>query len=252
MEFGIFLISLKEDNTRRDKLIFRFKNSYKNFKFIDAIDGSKLETNQYFLYALNSFKINNLFLSPAEIGCCLSHMKAYDEFINSNLDYALILEDDVIGDDESIKLAFEYVKHLDDKSVFICGCQDGLEGRFSAFGKKIQDNFYLVSKHSHSSIYRAAAYILSKDCAKQILKAHQDALYPADFWSCLLKKADLNMYFSDIFSHPIDLSDSKIQSSRVSKGYNKKNILSYFKSLRYIFLTRIEVLFKGFERIFKR
>ena len=88
----------------------------------------------------------------AEVGCSLSHVKAYEAFLASEAKFALIFEDDVIGDDNAIKEAFLAASKMPENSVLICGMQDGLEGRFSAFGKKVDSSLskplWQVSKHS--------------------------------------------------------------------------------------------------------
>lgn len=250
MKNEIYLISLKDAKARRDRLKERFK-SFDEFKLIGGIDGRIMNAKEYFSLSLASFKAYAKLLSPAEIGCALSHMKAYEEFLKSDAKFALIFEDDVIGDDEGIKKAFELAENICENSVFICGCQDGLEGRFSAFGKRIKDELYLVSKHSHASIYRAAAYILTKSSAKALLQTHLKAVCVTDFWSYLLKKNQLKMYFSDIFSHPLDLGDSLIQGARDERGYERVRFQAYLNSFKYVLATRIEAKFGGYERIFK-
>ncbi|MDO5046108.1 glycosyltransferase family 25 protein [Campylobacter sp.] len=251
MDNQIFLISLKSDEARRHKLKERF-NSYDKFELIDAIDGRVMSAKEYFGYALASFKAYQRLLSPAEIGCALSHMKAYEEFLKSDAKTALILEDDVIGDDEGIKKAFELAEKMSENSILMCGCQNVSTARFSIFGKKLAENFYLVSKHSHVSVYGTVAYAVNKNSAKALLDTQKEAICTADFWSYLLKKSDTKMYFSDIFKHPSDLSDSNIQEARDSRGYGKKGLKAYFNSLKYVLATRFEAKFKGYERIFKR
>lgn len=249
-ENRVFLISLKKDEARRETLKKRFE-SYDEFNLIDAIDGRIMNAKEYFSYALASFKAYGRFLSPAEVGCTLSHMKAYEEFLASEAKFALIFEDDVIGDDNGIKKAFDLARKIDENSILICGCQDGLAGRFSAFGKRLEDGFYLVSKRSHVSIYRAAAYIVTKNSAEALLETHKRAVCTTDLWSYLLDSNGLKMYFSDIFAHPLDLSDSNINAERDERGYAKLNSKALFRSFKYILATRYEAEFKGYERIFK-
>lgn len=251
MDNQIFIISLKKDEARRQKLKERFK-SYDEFSLIEAVDGRTMNAMEYFKHAVASFNAYGKFLSPAEIGCTLSHMKAYGEFLKSEAKFALMFEDDVIGSDEGIKEAFKLAEKMPSNAILICGCQDGLEGRFSAFGKRVDEKLYLVSAHSCSAIYRAAAYILTKDSAKALLETHKRAICTTDFWSYLLKENKLDMYFSDIFAHPTDLSDSSIQSTRDARGYERQNLKAYVSSLKYILATRFEAKFRGYERIFKR
>ena len=247
----VFVISLKSDEARREKLKERFKN-YGEFKLVEATDGRAMSAKEYYGYALPSLEAYGRLLSPSEVGCSLSHARAYEEFLKSDASFALILEDDVIGDESGIKKAFETAARMDAGSALICGAQDGLEGRFSAFGKKLDEDFWLVSKRSYGTIYRAAAYVLDRRAAEKILQTHKKALCVADFWQILLLKNGLKMYFSDIFAHPLDLSGSNIQAERVQRARDKASFKTRLNSLKYVVATRFESVFCGFERIFKR
>lgn len=247
----VFVISLKSDVARREKLKGRFKN-YDEFKLVEATDGRAMSAKEYYGYALASLEAYGRLLSPSEIGCSLSHVRAYEEFLKSDAKFALILEDDVIGDENGVKKAFETAAKMDEGSVLICGAQDGLEGRFSAFGKKLEDDFWLVSKRSYGTIYRAAAYVLDRRAAETVLQTHKKALCVADFWRILLLQNGLKMYFSDIFAHPTDLVDSNIQAERVQRAQAKVSPLARLNSLKYVAATRFEAVILGYERIFKR
>ena len=247
----VFVISLKSDEARREKLKERFKN-YGEFKLVEATDGRAMSAKEYYGYALASLEAYGRLLSPSEVGCSLSHVRAYEEFLKSDASFALILEDDVIGDESGIKKAFETAAKMDAGSALVCGAQDGLEGRFSAFGKKLDEDFWLVSKRSYGTIYRAAAYVLDRRAAEKILQTHKKALCVADFWQILLLKNGLKMYFSDIFAHPLDLSGSNIQAERVQRARDKASFKTRLNSLKYVVATRFESVFCGFERIFKR
>ena len=247
----VFVISLKSDEARREKLKERFKN-YGEFKLVEATDGRAMSAKEYYGYALPGLEAYGRLLSPSEVGCSLSHARAYEEFLKSDASFALILEDDVIGDESGIKKAFETAAKMDAGSALICGAQDGLEGRFSAFGKKLDEDFWLVSKRSYGTIYRAAAYVLDRRAAEKILQTHKKALCVADFWQILLLKNGLKMYFSDIFAHPLDLSGSNIQAERVQRARDKASFKTRLNSLKYVVATRFESVFCGFERIFKR
>ncbi|WP_276709476.1 glycosyltransferase family 25 protein [Campylobacter rectus] len=247
----VFVISLKSDEARREKLKERFKN-YGKFKLVEATDGRVMSAKEYYGYALASLEAYGRLLSPSEVGCSLSHVRAYEEFLKSDAKFALILEDDVIGDESGIKKAFETAAKMDADSALVCGAQDGLEGRFSAFGKKLDEDFWLVSKRSYGTIYRAAAYVLDRRAAEKILQTHKKALCVADFWQILLLKNGLKMYFSDIFAHPLDLSGSNIQAERVQRARDKASFKTRLNSLKYVVATRFESVFCGFERIFKR
>lgn len=248
----VYLISLQKDELRREALKNRFK-SYDNFKIINGVDARDFSLNEYYKIALKSFMSYKRLLSPAEIGCALSHKKAYAEFLKSGDDFGLIFEDDVIGDDFGIKKASDYAKLIPKDAILILGGQDGLDGRFSAFGKRIKDELFLVSKHSFGSIYRAACYIVTKQSASALLKTQENAPCTADLWSYLLSKDNLKMYFADIFAHPTDLSTSNLEGERLDRtALYKIGFKEYLRTLKFLLFSRFEAVFLGYEKIFKK
>ena len=89
------VISLKDAYSRRDKVISSLVTTCLPWEFLDAVDGRKLSAHppEY-----NPKKVERLLgfqLTPGEIGCFLSHKKAWQNCLNSN-QITLILEDDFL------------------------------------------------------------------------------------------------------------------------------------------------------------
>src|SRR5690554_7645668 len=99
---NIYLVSLEQDTERREKLKERFPETYNEFIHINAVDGRILSAKEYYQKTLPYFISQNKVMSPAELGCTLSHIKALEAFLQTNEPYALILEDDVIGSDQDL------------------------------------------------------------------------------------------------------------------------------------------------------
>ena len=97
----IFLINLDRRPDRLQFVASQLNNLQLDFERISAIDGEKIN-----IETLNDIKINNnrhyiersRLLSMGEIGCALSHRLIWKRMLEQNLDYALILEDDVTID----------------------------------------------------------------------------------------------------------------------------------------------------------
>lgn len=116
---NIYLINLK---SRKDKLMastFQLNMLRLNFTVIEAVNGIILKnqksqnmTNEIVknITGINELKVslNSLRaskLSPAQIGCWLSHLKTFDKIKNDDKDkLSLILEDDFIADGMAIEL----------------------------------------------------------------------------------------------------------------------------------------------------
>ena len=98
--FKIYVINLKRETKRRENIIKELKKqNILNFEIIDAIDGEKIKKSELdLLISKNNKFINpiNTNMNAAEICCSLSHVKVYKKFIETNIKYALIFEDDAV------------------------------------------------------------------------------------------------------------------------------------------------------------
>ncbi|MGG7073950.1 glycosyltransferase family 25 protein [Campylobacter sp. 9BO] len=261
MDYPVFLISLASDELRRQTLKERF-TSYDKFNLINAVDGRSMLAKEYFSLARPSLQKHGKLLSPGEVGCTLSHMKAYEEFLKSGAKLGLIIEDDVIGDDECVKLAFEMASKMPENAILHCGCQDWFEGRFSLFAKKIlasdkillQDkdtSLFCIPGYSRTAIWSTAAYVVTKQSAESLLNTQKHTLCVSDHWDFLLGENGLKMYFCDIFSHPkIGTTDSNIESERSVSAY-RPSLKARIDSFKFLFYSRFDCYFRGYERVFK-
>lgn len=212
-KLGIFCVSLEKDIKRRETLSLNFKNYYNDFNIIYAVDGRKLSAKEYFEKSfLTTINLKNRLMTPSELGCTLSHIEALSQFLKSEFDFALILEDDVIGNDESIEKVKNQIQNLKENTILICGGQNGLNDKY-LYGKKINDLF-LIPKFSYSSIFRTCCYLVDKKAANWILDYQKKYHNLADRWNVILKNSHVNFYFIDIFSHSVDLENSHIESER--------------------------------------
>lgn len=261
MNYPVYVISLKRDEERRLNLQKQF-GRYDEFKIIDAVDAKNFSASEYYKSMIDcllkscdekyKFKIPPLVATPGELACTMSHIKAYKDFLQSGAEFTLILEDDVIGDDSLIKKAFLLCQDISNDSILICGVQDGLSSRFRAFGKKIKPDLYLVSPYSYASIYRTAAYILTKTSAKALLEFYKDGLYGADKWEAILRNTELKMYFSDIFSHPDELGNSGLEEQRKQKEKINSLFKKCSKNLSYKISRSYEKHLTKNEKIFTK
>ena len=98
INFKVYIINLQKDKNRKKNILNELKKqNLKNYKFISAVNGNKLkkkEINSLISKDKNFINPINTNMSKSEIGCSLSHIKIYKEIVKSDIDYALILEDD--------------------------------------------------------------------------------------------------------------------------------------------------------------
>lgn len=131
-------------------------------------------------------------LSPSEAGCALSHLKVYEEIIKRNLEFALILEDD-IQISEDLNLIIEPL--IKNKSKWDIVLVDHLSGiRRSLLPERIQlsTNPQINLNREGMGIldpifnrrriaFMASCYFVSKHACKKLLEIGYPARLPADY-----------------------------------------------------------------------
>ncbi|ENO8808615.1 glycosyltransferase family 25 protein [Photobacterium damselae] len=102
----IYIISLLDSNRRiiiKDRLN---KLGIDGFMFIDAFDAREMDENilrKHFDYERFFLKYNR-YPANGEVGCTLSHIKAYQMAKKSSVNKYIVLEDDAILDDSFVDL----------------------------------------------------------------------------------------------------------------------------------------------------
>lgn len=114
---------------------------------------------------------------PAEVGCALSHQRAYARFLNSSAACALILEDDVLLDRPRLDAALAYARvHLpaDRPTLWL------LHGCSLTEGTPEPDA--LTLRPAAARAWSAAAYLLNRPAAHLLQCANTPVCVLADAW----------------------------------------------------------------------
>ena len=87
----IYVINMERSVERKNRIEKHFKEySITNYKFINAIDGSKEDLSNF----INN--VDELSISKNEAACGLSHLKAIRQWLEeSDSEYAIFMEDDI-------------------------------------------------------------------------------------------------------------------------------------------------------------
>jgi len=115
-------------------------------------------------------------LRAAEIGCFLSHRKAWSEIVDRNLDFALVVEDDIQIDSHKFNTAFELAaRHIADVGLV----------RFPKSGREIPAK--VIAASGECRLIRPVlaglgmhAQLISRDCAVQMLAGSEMFDRPVD------------------------------------------------------------------------
>lgn len=206
----IFLISLKRDIQRRERLKNAFPLSYSSFKIIDAIDKDDISSSDYFQAMMQTQKHWGKIISPAELACARSHMRAIECFLESHHTHCLILEDDIIGTEQELTQALDAISRTEGSSIIFCGTQlNRPHNKYISPRKSEIKKINYLEKHFLAGTF---SYGLTRNAAAQIINKQKKATYRSDHWITLTQ--GLTVYLIDALKHPESYNNSNIESER--------------------------------------
>lgn len=231
----------KEDSSRLTGFFSQltFEKYQGEFKKIGII-GAQLPTSTYFKLAVAGREKP---LSPAELGCTLSHVTAFKDFLDSEEKYACIFEDDAIAlHDVDLNSLESEVSHLalDDCFFFSLGgiqLKSNHRVRGQILTKKIA-NTKILKLHPiyFGQFFYTYAYIIDRKMAELLLRYHE-VPKGCDHWSKISTyDPNCQFYATFLFDHPeldeIASGQSYIQQERLlleNESVIKKPILHKWK-----------------------
>ncbi|WP_413516854.1 glycosyltransferase family 25 protein [Photobacterium phosphoreum] len=220
MMINISIISLTNDVKKREKLLHQLEGFPDDFiKIVDAVNGKELLASEYFkLFRCKGSRWTvRKILTPSELGCFLSHKKALEEFIISENDWLIVLEDDVTISNKFDNDFISNISTLNTDNIYILGGQDGLNCFNRVLLKKTKNlEFKKTIFGTHRWICRTCCYLLHRSSAEKILNIMKKDTFAIDDWPYIIKKAKISsLQYVNYIHHPIDLSNSTIESERV-------------------------------------
>lgn len=214
-----YLITIQGPGESRYDSFFR-ENHFQPSDFnIYGVKGIELSTQEYFEQAVANHKTP---LTPAELGCTLSHLQALKNFIESDEQYAYVFEDDVffkttIDFDQDLSfLGDGFILSLGGIQLYLCQKARGylLKERYAN-----QPILKLHPYYSDKAFY-AMGYVMDKKAAQAYIDFHK-IIHLADAWQLFLQHSPaINFYFTDILDHPelnfVNNTQSSIENERLT------------------------------------
>jgi len=155
--------------------IISLENPIKKIKYLNSY-GISIE----WIKGVNGQAIENENSIPkGAMGCALSHIKTWKTFMNTDDEYAIILEDDVVLEDNFLENVNNALMHVpQDYDVLYLGCfgcdPDDVHNFFKLtefmYGKNKRAAFINEYISIPEFAYATHAYILSRNGAKKLLK----------------------------------------------------------------------------------
>lgn len=239
-----FVISLAQDEARRQPLLAQLRQMNIGHRIFDGIHGASLSSAEMAaMYdpakALRAF---NRELGKGEIGCALSHLGVYREMVASDIAHAVILEDDATILDPGFCLARTQLEQAFPAELPVVVLMNYVR-RYVANRAIVLDG----SRKVHP-LYRARGahgYFLTKAAAHRLATGLYPTYAAADRWEHIRKhlRVDVRVMVPYCIGLTTDSRDSRIEavdrrsirSNRVAVGYHLRR---HFEQLRYFLGVR--------------
>ena len=244
-----YLISIEKIGSARLDAFFSQStfNKYRyDFQKIGVI-GAQISTAEYFKLAVAGKQRP---LSPAELGCTLSHVAALKDFLASDEKYACIFEDDAIClnefDLDHLEHEIPNLKLKENFFLSLGGIQlhvnRHVRGKFLAY-KLIKKNVMDVNLLYIRRFSYAYAYIVDRQMAESFVRYHESPkVY--DHWGELYdNQKNLHFYATHLFNHP-ELAEcaagqSYLESERQTLQTKVQKRKSFWHRLQISLIKRI-------------
>lgn len=200
LEIQVLVISLAGSDARQQKVRTELDKTSLPWRFLDAVRGSTLTSNPK---EYNPAKVRGLLgfeLTPNELGCYLSHKKAWQECVDKNAP-TIIFEDD-----------FCLLPHFESAIQFLIDNPEKwnavrLQGLSDVPQEKIQsiegvEDISLV--RNKGDAVGATAYLLKPSAAQTLLDASRDIYEPLDHF--LEHRLKHRLDFLAISPYPVDIT----------------------------------------------
>jgi glycosyl transferase family 25 len=196
----IYVISLERSVDRRKRVEEQLNKTNIQWNFLDAVDGYALPQMPSSYQKSKVKRLQGYELTPGEIGCFLSHIKAWDLCLKNNTT-TLVFEDDfLVG--ENLEVVIEDLLSIADHWSLV-----RLSGIYET------NHQILINRPSYGLVKNlgepcgTAAYMIQPEAAKILLQSVADIYEPVDHFLEHYSKHGLHCLAAK--PYPIGLANSK-------------------------------------------
>lgn len=247
---NIVVISDKNNENRRQNATREFKKNDVDFRFFDAVMANRMSKEE-----MDTKAIKDIFLSPSEIGCALSHCGVYDEFLKSDEKSIMICEDDIYFTEhfnyDSLLQIKEFLEENDEPRLVVLQKSIYHHKRIRSVGNN-------VNLYSARNLFYAHGYMLNRAAAKNIKEIQSPVKFEIDafkfyYWlnACKLYCLDKDLILQ-IGEDIVPSSVEKIwKSDRKSKKDASYRLLYNQLSLKGKLISQFKRLDKAIHKPFE-
>lgn len=239
MKFNVFLINLDRSTERLQRASEQIEAAGFTFERVPAVDGATL-TDEKIAKVFDAKAAAKRFhydLTAGEVGCYLSHVKCWEKIIDDNLDYAVILEDDLLLDTQFASVISAIPQLKSDWHYLKLSCPfkpRPYKTTETVIGK---DNLEISLVNYNKSPTGTVAQVVSREGAKRLLAKKPPFFRPIDIdlqwsWEVDIIVQGLVPYVADVSDAPSEIQRIANRKELKQRPFNKLKETVRFKLKR--------------------
>lgn len=236
MKYSIFLINLDRSHERLANATSQLSFSGCEFERISAVDGKTLsdsDINKYFdkKKASKRYHYN---LTIGEIGCYLSHIKCWEKIVKDDLDFAVILEDDLVLN-SNFKEVIEAIPSLGTNWHYLkLSCPFKHRPYKPVEQTKTRNGIDISLVKYNKPPTGTVAQVVSREGAKRLLEKKPPFFRPIDVdlqwhWELDIKVNGITPYIANISGEPSEIQQMAARKNVKKRPFNKLKETVKFK-----------------------
>jgi glycosyl transferase family 25 len=218
----ILVISLERSLDRRKQVEQEMKKISLPWSFLDAVDGSRLNEPPVEYKPKKVKRLQGYELTPNEIGCYLSHKKAWQRCVEGNVS-TLVLEDDFVLSPDFQNILMTMLNQMPQYGFI------RLQGLYEVPCQEILSISGVSLVKNRGDAVGATAYLLQPDIAKELIKHSANIYEPVDHFLEHYQKHGLE--FLAIRPYPVDITRAKSTIADRSERAPVKGLRKRFRSV---------------------
>lgn len=246
---NIYVTNLPDSSERRKSITEQFADQQLNFSFFPCVIGKDLSESELIrlcdLKAIAKHNEIGNWFTKGIIGCTLTCNNFYKNLANSDLDYALYVEDDA-------KIPKNFKKILDHVESFI---QQGdvillywLSWKEIEFERKIYDSPFKFAFHepiNSKTLTGGTCQVVTKEAAKKMLELNTPVHITPDCWDYFKNKGAISRLICTV-PPCVDVVDFK--STMNLGNYKRIRVLIY----KYKIFLPIQYIISKYKKYLRR
>jgi glycosyl transferase family 25 len=180
-----YVINLARSPERRAHITAELGRAGVDYEIVAAVDGRDLDMDDpKTIASIAPSMLNSSWFLPSHVAVALSHLRVYQKILADGLDWALVLEDDVIVPTDLGSLAGAIAEHLDGAEIALLNYDSKDPLKMSREGLvHLPSSRALALPIDVDRVVSGAAYVITRKACERMDKSVLPVQAKCDHWS---------------------------------------------------------------------